>query len=74
MAKSLTIDRGKTLTVPENMRFTMPEGVSLTNEGTIYDNGIVIREGSIINNGTILCKVTKQFTNLVADNGSDYIT
>ncbi len=56
------------------MRFTMPEGVSLTNEGTIYDNGIVIREGSIINNGTILCKVTKQFTNLVADNGSDYIT
>ncbi|NLQ13042.1 hypothetical protein HGI81_04180 [Olsenella sp. KGMB02461] len=60
MTKKLTIDRGKTLTIPENTRFTVPEGVSLINEGTIRDNGIVIKDGAIINNGTILCKVTKK--------------
>lgn len=74
MTKNLTIDRGKTLTIPENTRFTVPERVSLINEGTIRDNGIVIKDGAIINNGTILCKVTKNFTNITADNGTGYIT
>ena len=74
LTENLTVEAGKTLTVPENTRLTVAEGVTLTVNGTMYDNGIVVRDGTVINNGTICCKVTKNLTNLTATGGSGSVT
>lgn len=47
LTQNLTVDSGKTLNIPENTKFTVPEGVNLTNNDTIIDNGMIVSNGII---------------------------
>ena len=72
LTKNLTVESGKTLTIPENTRLTVAEGVTLTNNGTMYDNGIVVNDGVVADNGAIHCKVTKNLSYITQ--GTEYST
>ena len=51
--QDFTIPNGKTLTIDEDKTLTIPAGVTMTNEGTITNNGIIQNDGAIHNNDTI---------------------
>lgn len=53
MPFNVTVPSNGTLTVNDGATLTIPQGTTLTNDGIIYNNGGIVVEGQLINNGTI---------------------
>ena len=53
MPFNVTVPSNGTLTVNDGATLTIPHGITLTNDGIIYNNGSIVVEGTLSNNGTI---------------------
>ena len=74
LKENLTVPTGGTLTIPADATLAIPDGVTLTNNGTVENDGSLVNNGTMENTGSLVNNGTMENTGTVINMDTGNLT